>query len=71
MGDVFMSNEIYDPQLMLDRSLRDVSDFLEVELMDRVRDGGVPLVGLSLDGVSDDGILMRLEVRLSVRSEDE
>ena len=66
-----MSNEIYDPQLMLDRSLRDVSDFLEVELMDRVRDGGVPLVGLSLDGVSDSGVPMRLEVRLSVRGEDE
>ena len=65
-----MSGEVFDPQLMLDRSLRDVSDFLEVELMERVREGGVPLVGLSLDGVSDDGILMRLEVRLSVRSDD-
>ena len=65
-----MSGEVFDPQLMLDRSLRDVSDFLEVELMERVREGGVPLVGLSLDGVSDDGVLMRLEVRLSVRSDD-
>lgn len=64
-----MSSEVYDSGLMLDRSLRDVSDLLEVELNDRIRDGGVPLVGLSLDGVSDDGVLMRLEVRLSVRSE--
>ena len=59
-----------DPVLMLDRSLRDVSDFLEVELNDRLRDGGVPLVGLSLDGLSDDGVAMRLEVRLSVRNGD-
>ena len=59
-----------DPCLMLDRSLRDVSDLLECELMDRVRDGGVPLVGLSLDGVSDTGVPMRLEVRLSVREGD-
>ena len=60
-----------DPCLMLDRSLRDVSDLLECELMDRVRDGGVPLVGLSLDGVSDTGVPMRLEVRLSVREGDD
>lgn len=59
-----------DPVLMLDRSLRDVSDFLEVELNDRLRDGGVPLVGMSLDGLSDDGVAMRLEVRLSVRNGD-
>ena len=62
-----MNDEIYDPQLMLDRSLRDVSDFLECELRDKISGGGVPLVGMSLDGVSDDGILMRLEVRLSVK----
>lgn len=63
-----MNSEVYDPQLMLDRSLRDVSDLLELELNDRLRDGGVPLVGLSLDGVSDDGTPMKLEVRLSVRN---
>ena len=68
IGDVCMV-DVFDPQLMLDRSLRDVSDFLEVELRDKISDGGVPLVGMSLDGVSDDGVLMRLEVRLSVRSE--
>ena len=55
---------------MLNRSLRDVSDLLELELNDRLRDGGVPLVGLSLDGLSDDGVAMRLEVRLSVRNGD-
>ena len=66
-----MSGDVFDPSLMLDRSLRDVSDFLECELRDRIVDGGVPLVGMSLDGVSDDGVLMRLEVRLSVRSDDE
>ena len=65
-----MNDEVYDPVLMLDRSLRDVSDFLEVELNDRLRDGGVPLVGMSLDGLSDDGVAMRLEVRLSVRNGD-
>jgi len=58
---------IDDPVLMLDRSLRDVSDLLELELNDRLRDGGVPLVGMSLDGLSDDGIPMKLEVRLSVK----
>ena len=62
---------IDDPSLMLDRSLRDVSDLLELELNDRLRDGGVPLVGLSLDGLSDDGVAMRLEVRLSVRGDGE
>ena len=64
-----MSNEIYDPQLMLDRSLRDVSDFLEVELNEKLESGGVPITGLSLDGVSDSGVPMRLEVRLSVKGE--
>ena len=63
-----MNDEVYDPVLMLDRSLRDVSDLLELELNDRLRDGGVPLVGMSLDGLSDDGVAMRLEVRLSVRN---
>lgn len=61
---------IDDPSLMLNRSLRDVSDLLELELNDRLRDGGVPLVGMSLDGLSDDGVAMRLEVRLSVRNGD-
>ncbi len=65
-----MNDEVYDPVLMLDRSLRDVSDLLELELNDRLRDGGVPLVGMSLDGLSDDGVAMRLEVRLSVRNGD-
>ena len=64
-----MNDEIYDPVLMLDRSLRDVSDFLEVELMDKISGGGVPITGLSLDGVSDSGVPMRLEVRLSVKGE--
>ena len=62
-GDVMID----DPSLMLDRSLRDVSDLLELELNDRLRDGGVPLVGLSLDGLSEEGVAMRLEVRLSVK----
>lgn len=62
---------IDDPSLMLDRSLRDVSDLLELELNERLRDGGVPLVGMSLDGLSDDGVAMRLEVRLSVRGDGE
>lgn len=63
-----MNSEVYDPQLMLDRSLRDVSDLLELELQEKMGNGGVPLVGLSLDGLSDDGVAMRLEVRLSVRN---
>ena len=56
-----------DPVLMLDRSLKDVSDFLEVELQERISNGGVPLVGMVLDGVSVDGTPMKLEVRLSVK----
>lgn len=66
-----MCDGVFDPSLMLDRSLRDVSDFLEVELMDRIRDGRVPITGMFLDGVSDSGVLMRLEVRLSVREGDD
>ena len=61
---------IDDPSLMLDRSLRDVSDLLELELNDRIQEGNVPLVGMSLDGLSDNGVPMRLEVRLSVRGDN-
>ena len=61
------SSDVFDPQLMLGRSLQEVSDLLEVELQERICDGGVPLVGLSLDGVSDDGTPMKLEVRLSIK----
>ena len=62
---------IDDPVLMLERSLQEVSDLLELELNSKIRDGGVPLTGLVLDGVSDEGKPVRLEVRLSVRSEEE
>ena len=62
---------IDDPVLMLERSLQEVSDLLELELNSKIRDGGVPLTGMVLDGVSDDGKPVRLEVRLSVRSEEE
>ena len=62
---------IDDPVLMLDRTLMEVSDLLELELNDKIRSGGVPLTGMVLDGISDDGKLVRLEVRLSVRGEDE
>ena len=62
---------IDDPVLMLDRTLMEVSDLLELELNDKISNGGVPLTGMVLDGVSDDGKPVRLEVRLSVRSEDE
>ena len=62
---------IDDPGLMLERSLQEVSDLLELELNSKIRDGGVPLTGMVLDGVSDDGKPVRLEVRLSVRSEEE
>lgn len=69
-----MSNSdvlVDDPGLMLDRSLRDVSSFLECELQERIRDGCVPLTGMCLDGYSEDGLPVRLEVRLSVRGEKE
>jgi hypothetical protein len=68
-----MSNSVLvdDPSLMLGRSLQEVSDLLELELNSKIRDGGVPLTGLVLDGVSDDGKPVRLEVRLSIRSEEE
>lgn len=58
-----------DPSLMLDRSLRDVSDLLECELQERIDKGRVPMCGMVLDGVSNDGVPMKLEVRLSVRSD--
>ena len=60
-----------DPQLMLDRTLSDVSDLLECELQERIRDGCVPLTGLVLDGYSEDGTPVRLEIRLSVRGDKE
>lgn len=66
-----MSGDVFDPQLMLDRSLRDVSDFLELELRDKISDGMVPLTGMVLDGYSEDGLPVRLEVRLSVRGDKE
>ena len=60
-----------DPKLVLDKSLYEISDCLEVELCDRIESGGVPLVGIGFDGVSDDGTPVRLEVRLMVRSDKE
>ena len=60
-----------NPGLMLDRSLRDVSDLLELELNERIENGMVPLTGMVLDGYSEDGTPVRLEVRLSVRGEKE
>lgn len=62
---------IDDPVLMLDRTLADVSDFLQVELNERIRNDSVPVTGMVLDGYSDDGVPVRLEVRLSVRNGDE
>ena len=65
-------NDVYadDPRLMLDKSLHEVSDFLQSELDEKIKCGGVPLTGLVLDGYSNDGKPVRLEVRLSVRGED-
>ena len=60
-----------DPQLMLNRSLDDVSDFLQGELDEKIKNGNIPITGMVLDGVSDDGLPVRLEVRLSVRGEKE
>ena len=59
-----------DPQLMLDKSLGEVSDFLQGELDEKVMSGGVPLTGLVLDGYSNEGVPVRLEIRLSVRGEE-
>ena len=61
---------IDDPRLMLDKSLHEVSDFLQCELDEKISDGRVPLTGLVLDGYSNDGLPVRLEIRLSVRGED-
>ena len=58
-----------DPKLMLDRTLEDVSDFLQVELNERIKNGSIPVTGMVLDGYSEDGVPVRLEVRLSVRGE--
>jgi hypothetical protein len=68
-----MSNSVLvdDPSLMLNRSLDDVSDFLQGELDERIKNGEVPITGMVLDGVSDDGLPVRLEVRLSVRGDKE
>ena len=60
-----------DPQLMLNRSLDDVSDFLQCELDEKIKNGNIPITGMVLGGVSDDGLPVRLEVRLSVRGEKE
>ena len=60
-----------DPSLMLNRSLDDVSDFLQGELDEKIKNGNIPITGMVLDGVSDDGLPVRLEVRLSVRSGDD
>ena len=65
MSNVFVD----DPKLMLDRTLADVSDFLQVELNERIKNDRVPVTGMVLDGYSDDGVPVRLEVRLSVRGE--
>ena len=61
---------IDDPSLMLNRTLNEVSDFLQCELDEKIKCGGVPLTGLVLDGYSEDGKAVRLEVRLSIRGED-
>ena len=68
-----MSNSVCvdDPSLMLERSLGDVSSFLEMELNERIENGMVPLTGMVFDGYSEDGTPVRLEVRLSVRNGDE
>ena len=58
-----------DPKLMLDRTLADVSDFLQVELNERIKNDRVPVTGMVLEGYSEDGMPVRLEVRLSVREE--
>ena len=62
---------IDDPSLMLGRTLSEVSDFLQCELDEKIKCGGVPLTGLVLDGYSNDGVPVRLEIRLSVRGEKE
>ena len=62
---------IDDPSLMLDRTLGDVSSFLETELNERIKNGMVPLTGMVLDGYSEDGTPVRLEIRLSVRGDKE
>ena len=61
---------IDDPSLMLNRSLGEVSDFLQCELDEKIKCGGVPLTGLVLDGYSDDGVPVRLEIRLSIRGDE-
>ena len=67
-----MSNVLVDdPSLMLDRSLDDVSDFLQSELDEKIKNGNIPITGMVLGGVSDDGVPVRLEVRLSVRGDGE
>ena len=68
-----MSNSVCvdDPSLMLDRTLDEVSDFLQMELDSKISKGMVPLTGMVLDGYSEDGTPVRLEVRLSVRGDKE
>lgn len=65
MNEVFVD----DPGLMLERTLNEVSDFLQEELDERIRNDSVPVTGMVLDGYSNDGVPVRLEVRLSVREE--
>ena len=65
MIDVFVD----DPKLMLDRTLADVSDYLQLELDERIKNGSIPVTGMVLEGYSNEGMPVRLEVRLSVREE--
>ena len=62
---------ISSERLEVTKSLDDVSDFLQGELDEKIKNGNIPITGMVLDGVSDDGVPVRLEVRLSVRGDGE
>ena len=56
---------------LLKCSLNEISDFLYQRLRERIKNGDVPVTGMTVDGVSDDGTPVTLQVILSERCKTE
>ena len=55
---------------LLECTVNELSDFLYTRLRERIDNGDIPLTGMTVDGISDDGTPVTLQVILSERSKE-